>query len=286
LQAHSEDRPLVFPPETAGIRRADWKVARQEPGRRHTELRLRGLNGYADARERAAVLGVEGVDAAIVVEVDTVFCALEVEEILYELRAYPVSLEGNPAGYLLSMILQFSDRPEYVLPDRADITGRTPCIRAYFRHLADVAARRGAGIRGEQVPAEDFPLEGNRPVEAADMLQVPRGRITEGGLRENIRICLEFLAGDASIESVDAALACAQLWQSVRYDTGVLDTGRIVTEELFERLLEEERRKLADAVQGPAVETARLGEAAAMLAVSVCADTLPQLPATRTYAET
>lgn len=280
----AEARLPAFPPETAEIRRADWKVARQEPGRRYTEIRLCGLEGYRDARERAAALGADAADAAIVVEIDTIYGALEAEEILYELRAFPVTLQANPAGYLLSMIRHFSEQPEYVLPDRGDITGRTPCIRAYSRHLADVAARRGATLSGEPVAVEDLPLEGNRPVEAADMLQVPRGRITEGGLRDNIRIGLEFLAGDDSIEAVDAALACAQLWQWLRHDTGVLDTGRIVTPELFERLLETERKKIAEAVQGPAFDPRRLGEARARLSALVSADTLPQLPADRPYA--
>lgn len=285
MQAPTAHRPPEFPPETADIRRADWQAARREPGRSYTEPRLRGLEGYADARERAAALRDEAVDLAIVVEVDTVSAALEAEEIVYELRAFPVTLEAHPTGYLLSMVRQFSERPEYVLPDRGDITARTPCIRAYSRHLADVAARRGAGLRGETVPAGDLPLEGNRPVEAADMLQVPRGRITEGGLRENIRTGLRYLGGDAAVERIDAALACAQLWQWVRHDTGVLDTGRIITLELFDRLLEEERRKLADAVQGPAFDANRLGAAATRLATQVGADTLARLPADRPYAE-
>ena len=285
MQAPSAGRLPAFPPETAGIRGADWQVARRLPDRRYDEIRLSGLEGYADARARAAALQSAGTDAAVVVEVDTVFGALEAEEILYELRAFPVALQANPTGYLLSMIRQFSERPDYVLPDRADITGRTPCMRACSRHLADVAARRGADLRDEPVAAGELPLEGNRAVEAADMLQVPRGRITEGGLRENIRIGLEFLAGDTSVDRLDAALACAQLWQWVRHDTGVLDTGRIVTVELFEGLLDEERHRLADAVQGPAFDAGRLGEAAMKLAERVCADTLTPLPATRPYAE-
>lgn len=268
-----------FPAETADIRGADWQVAARDPGVDYAELSVEGLEGYDDARQRAAALPLGAGPHAVVVAADSVAATLELEEVVHAFRDRPVTIEARPIHYLASLIRLFAERPEFVLPDRGDLTPRTPCLRAYARHLADVAVRRGAAVVGLPEAAADSPLEGNRPVEAADLLQVPRGRITEGGLRENIRMAIEYLAGDPAVARIDAEFACAQLWQWVSHETGVLDTGRIVTPDLFGQLLEEECGKLREAVQGPAFERDRLDAAAKTVAGLALAGSLGALPA-------
>lgn len=88
-------------------------------------------------------------------------------------------------------------------------------------------------------------------ISAGDLLQVARGRITEGGLRENIQLSLTYLAawldGNGWVpvqhrmaDAASAEIARAQLWQWTHHATGVLDEGRNITPELFSKLLEEE----------------------------------------------
>ncbi|MDX1499646.1 MAG: hypothetical protein R3176_07100 [Woeseiaceae bacterium] len=201
---------------------------------------------------------------SIVVTVDTLPAVFELEEILHELREYAVTLRASPFGYLFSFIRTFADAPECVLPDRRDITPATPCIAAYLRHLEAVAAKR-------RTPLLDAParirllFDDERPVEAADLLQVPRGRITVSGMRAALDSALRFLAGDATVDRIDAEFARAQLWQWVRHETGVLDTGRIIGTRLFGELLAEEVARLGSDDGGAMIDDSALTGAARRL---------------------
>jgi malate synthase len=96
-------------------------------------------------------------------------------------------------------------------------------------------------------------------VTAADLLQVPEGTITEGGLRNNISVSLQYLeswlrgSGCVPINNLmeDAAtveISRAQIWQWIRHPKGVLQDGRKVTIDLFHQFLNEELEKLRTAI--------------------------------------
>jgi len=90
---------------------------------------------------------------------------------------------------------------------------------------------------------------------AADLLKVPEGTITEGGLRNNISVGVQYLeswlrgTGCVPIFNLmeDAAtveIARSQIWQWIHHPKGVLDDGRKVTIELFRQLMSEELEKI------------------------------------------
>ncbi len=92
-------------------------------------------------------------------------------------------------------------------------------------------------------------------VTAADLVQIPKGKITEQGMRANLRIATAALLAWDRGETVLALngmretrhsveFAALQLGQWVRHDTGVLDDGRIIDEALFLDLLADESSKL------------------------------------------
>ncbi len=94
---------------------------------------------------------------------------------------------------------------------------------------------------------------------AADLLQVPQGKITERGLRDNISIAIQYIAawygGNGCVpinnlmeDAATAEISRAQIWQWVHHDTGILDTGKNVTYGFFKALLREEMAKIQDAV--------------------------------------
>jgi malate synthase len=96
-------------------------------------------------------------------------------------------------------------------------------------------------------------------VTAADLLTVPEGTITEGGVRNNISVGLQYLEswfrgiGCVPIFNLmeDAAtteIARSQLWQWIHHPRGILNDGRKVTVELFRQLEEEELAKLRRAL--------------------------------------
>jgi malate synthase len=244
----------VFLPETADIRSSHWVVLTVDNPGSAPDYEASGMDSCSEAQEWSQTLrdSLERESRApatvrINIVIDTVGATFEAEELLYALRDFPVVLQASPIGFLFSFIKVFCEYPEFILPDRADLTASTPCLRAYNQHLLGIARRRDVAMLGAwSVDEDDSAWQGPR-VEAADLLQVPRGRITENGVRSSMREALKYLAGDKSIDRIDAEFARAQLWQWLRHETGVLDSGLIISESLFDRWLEEEREKLVAA---------------------------------------
>ena len=70
------------------------------------------------------------------------------DEILYELRDHAAGLNAGRWDYIFSVIKKFRDRPEFVLPDRAQVTMTVPFMRAYTELLVKTCHRRGAHAIG------------------------------------------------------------------------------------------------------------------------------------------
>jgi malate synthase len=80
--------------------------------------------------------------------IETVLAAFEMEEILYELRQHAAGLNAGRWDYIFSILKNFGHRPEFVLPDRAQVTMTTPFMRAYTELLVRACHRRGAHAIG------------------------------------------------------------------------------------------------------------------------------------------
>lgn len=80
--------------------------------------------------------------------IETILAAFEMEEILYELREHSSGLNAGRWDYLFSMIKKFRNRPDFVLPDRAQLTMTVPFMRAYTELLVSTCHRRGAHAMG------------------------------------------------------------------------------------------------------------------------------------------
>jgi malate synthase len=76
--------------------------------------------------------------------VEHILAAFEMEEILFELRDHSGGLNAGRWDYIYSIIKTFRDRPEFVLPDRAQVTMTVPFMRAYTELLVKTCHRRGA----------------------------------------------------------------------------------------------------------------------------------------------
>jgi malate synthase len=81
--------------------------------------------------------------------IETIPAALEMEEILYELRDHSYGLNAGRWDYMFSMIKTFRDRgEEYLLPDRNSVTMTVPFMRAYTERLVQTCHKRGAFAMG------------------------------------------------------------------------------------------------------------------------------------------
>ena len=268
----------------------------------HHEARL-----WADVFRFAEEQGVVGPDEIrVTVLIETILAAFEMDEILYELRDYIVGLNCGRWDYIFSFIKKFRAYPEFVLPDRAEVTMTTHFLRSYSQLVIKTCHRRGAhaiGGMAAQIPIKNDPdandvaiarvsadkerevtdghdgtwvahpglvslateifdrqMQGANQLErarddvevcAADLLQVPKGKITEAGLRDNIRVAVEYMAawlgGNGCVplnnlmeDAATAEISRAQLWQWTHHATGILDEGRNVSPEWFRKLLREE----------------------------------------------
>jgi malate synthase len=110
----------------------------------HLEARL--WNEVFDWSQDA--LGVPRGSVRATVLIETILAAYEMDEILYELRDHAAGLNAGRWDYLFSIIKNFHDRPEFLLPDRSQLTMNVPFMRAYTELLVKTCHRRGAHAIG------------------------------------------------------------------------------------------------------------------------------------------
>lgn len=94
-------------------------------------------------------IGLDHGTIRATVLIETIWAAFEMEEILYELRDHCAGLNAGRWDYIFSIIKTFKDRgPDFVLPDRSQITMTVPFMRAYTNLLVGTCHRRGAHAIG------------------------------------------------------------------------------------------------------------------------------------------
>lgn len=109
-------------------------------------------------------------------------------------------------------------------------------------------------------------------VKANHLLAVPKGTITEAGVRLNINVGIQYIAswlcgrGAAPInhlmeDAATAEISRAQLWQWIRHPKGVLDDGRKITVGMYERLKAEELEKIKQEIGAKTYQSSRFDEA-------------------------
>ena len=80
--------------------------------------------------------------------IETVPAALEMEEVLYELRDYAAGLNAGRWDYIFSMVKTFRNDPAFVLPDRGQVKMTVPFMRAYSDRVVQACHRHGAHAIG------------------------------------------------------------------------------------------------------------------------------------------
>jgi malate synthase len=264
-------------------------------------------------------LGVPRKTIRATVLIETILAAFEMEEILYELRDHSSGLNAGRWDYIFSIIKKFRNRPDFVLPDRAQVTMTVPFMRAYTQLLVKTCHKRGAHAMGGMaafIPSRRDPevnrvalarvkedkdreagdgfdgtwvahpdlvptateafdrvlgarpnqLERQRPdvaVTSAELIDVvvPGGSVTEGGLRLNVSVGIQYIeswlrgVGAAAINNLmedvaTAEISRSQVWQWIRHSSRLTE-GPPVTADLVREIADEELSALRE----------RLGEA-------------------------
>lgn len=130
-----------------------------------------------------------------------------------------------------------------------------------------------------------------------DLLEVHQGTRTENGLRENIRVGVQYieawLRGRGAVplynlmeDAATAEISRAQVWQWI-YLGATLDDGRTVTADLFKALLDDEMANLRSVLGPDVYDAGRFPEAITLFADMTLADNFEEfltLPAYRLIA--
>jgi malate synthase len=141
----------------------------------HLEARL--WNQIFEAAQDELGIPRGSIKATVLVE--TILAAFEMDEILYELREHSAGLNAGRWDYIFSMIKKFRDRPEFVLPDRAQVTMTVPFMRAYTELLVKTCHRRGAHAMGGM--AAFVPSRRDPEVNATALAKVQEDKEREAG---------------------------------------------------------------------------------------------------------
>lgn len=261
--------------------------------------------------------------------IETILAAFEMDEILYELRDYITGLNCGRWDYIFSIIKKFRNSPDFVMPDRSQVTMTSPALRAYSLLLIKTCHRRGAHAMGGMaafIPikadaeaneaamdkvradkareAEDghdgtwvahpglvalakdqfdhhMPdanqlqrLRDDVNVSAADLLEVPTGTITEEGLRNNVRVGVQYLeawlGGNGCVplynlmeDAATAEICRTQVWQWLKHGAK-LDDGRVIDQPLVDGIVDEEMAKLRDSLGAERFDSGHFADAIAL----------------------
>ncbi len=93
-------------------------------------------------------LDIPGGSIRATVLIETILAAFEMDEILYELREHSAGLNAGRWDYIFSAIKKFAATPDFLFPDRGQITMTVPFMRAYTELLVKTCHRRGTFAMG------------------------------------------------------------------------------------------------------------------------------------------
>jgi malate synthase len=141
----------------------------------HKEARLWNDVFVAAQRE----LGIPDGSIRATVLIETILAAFEMDEILYELRDHSAGLNCGRWDYIFSVIKKFSERKEFLLPDRGLVTMTSHFLRSYSKLLIRTCHRRGVHAMGGM--AAQIPIKNDEKANEEALAKVRADKDREAG---------------------------------------------------------------------------------------------------------
>lgn len=242
-------------------------------------------------------LGIDQGTIKATVLIETITTSFQLDEILFELKEHSAGLNCGRWDYIFSYIKKFRNHPEFLVPDRDQVTMTSPFMSAYSKRVIQSCHKRGVHAMGgmaAQIPVKNNETENeiayakvradkerevknghdgtwvahpglvavaksifdehmptpnqidkkfvNYSISEADLLEVPKGEITEKGVRKNINVGILYIeswlmgVGAAAIynlmeDAATAEISRTQIWQWLK-NKATLDDGRVLTAEM------------------------------------------------------
>ncbi|ASW76052.1 malate synthase [Chryseobacterium piperi] len=225
--------------------------------------------------------------------IETITASFQIDEILYELKEHSAGLNCGRWDYIFSYIKKFRNLPEFIVPDRDQVTMTSPFMTAYSKRVIEICHKRNVhaiGGMAAQIPIKNDP-EANEvafgkvkadkerevknghdgtwvahpalvsiakeifdqymptpnqidkkveyQIKESNLLEIPKGEITEKGVRKNINVGILYLEswlmgiGAAAIynlmeDAATAEISRTQIWQWLKNEA-VLADDRVLT---------------------------------------------------------
>lgn len=323
---HLDEKHIEFDGETASGSLTDFGVFFFRNAKKLVEngsgpyFYLPKLEHYEEARWWNDVfvfaqdyVGIPQGTVKATVLIETITASFQLDEILYELKEHSAGLNCGRWDYIFSYIKKFRNLPEFLVPDRDQVTMTSPFMSAYSKRVIQVCHKRGVHAMGgmaAQIPVKNNEEEneiayakvradkerevknghdgtwvahpGLVPVakeifdefmptpnqidkkhndyhiSEADLLEIPKGTITENGVRKNINVGILYIeswlmgTGAAALynlmeDAATAEISRTQVWQWLK-NRAKLDDGRILTPEMVLDWEKEELENIKDYV--------------------------------------
>ncbi|GGW71059.1 malate synthase [Winogradskyella epiphytica] len=257
--------------------------------------------------------------------IETITASFQLDEIIYELKDYIVGLNCGRWDYIFSYIKKFRNHPNFIVPNRDQVTMTTPFMDAYSKLVIQRCHKRGIlaiGGMAAQIPikndekANAAALEKVRKdkerevknghdgtwvahpalvkvamdefnkhmpspnqlhitrddinISEADLVELPKGTVTEAGVRKNINVGILYteawLRGYGAValyhlmeDAATAEISRTQVWQWLKNEVK-LEDGRTFTPQLYQDLFNDEVEKIIKE-NGDSVSDSKLKQA-------------------------
>jgi malate synthase len=122
-------------------------------------------------------LGIPRGSIRATVLIETILAAFEMDEILYELREHSSGLNCGRWDYIFSFIKKFQAHPQFVLPDRSQVTMETHFLSSYVELLIQTCHRRGIHAMGGM--AAQIPIRNDAAANEQALEKVRRDKLRE-----------------------------------------------------------------------------------------------------------
>lgn len=253
-------------------------------------------------------LGIPQGTIKATVLIETITTSFQIDEILFELKEHSSGLNCGRWDYIFSFIKKFRNLPEFIVPDRDQVTMTSPFMSAYSKRVIEICHKRNVhaiGGMAAQIPIKnDYEANSiafgkvrsdkerevknghdgtwvahpalvsvakdifdqfmpsrnqidkkfNYQITEKDLLEIPKGEITENGVRKNINVGILYIeswlmgVGAAAIynlmeDAATAEISRTQIWQWLKNEA-VLSDDRTLTRKMVLQWEAEEMERI------------------------------------------
>ncbi|WZL88522.1 malate synthase A [Salinimicrobium sp. 3283s] len=109
--------------------------------------------------------------------IETITASFQLDEIIYELKDHIVGLNCGRWDYIFSYIKKFRNHPDFVVPNRDQVTMTTPFMEAYSKLVIQRCHKRGIHAIGGM--AAQIPIKNDEEANAAALEKVRKDKERE-----------------------------------------------------------------------------------------------------------